>query len=393
MGIRDDFYKGLRAEYAQDPDSSFLFRFLKNEHRTDCDQMSVDDLLGRLANRNLTLNLPEAGREWLCALGERAGGAQLRETLEHTPGERKQSQLIQEALRKQPEVVHEEDLACLRGLVLDAQTRQRARAFLDDAEFPLEDMRKEVPFEIVGGGDDEEENDAQKKKPRKAKDNAKSGKTKKDRMMNMLDDWGRETHYCLCPERASGSNGLTDEERKAWNEMFRLLQDMDDTTGIILPVRVDTLTGAGLYLAGVDCYLRREAERMKDKETKVQYKCVFVCLIPSEIPNPDYHHGFYLYLTPYGDDTVFCVSLADGEKMFSAIQKSRMVYDFFWQVNGIAPSIQKAGTVVRSTPEQLRDYFFQAKETHAVLVEEGRLESERDRKNNLTFWAKRAGRE
>ena len=80
MGIRDDFYKGLRAEYAQDPDSSFLFRFLKNEHRTDCDQMSVDDLLGRLANRNLTLNLPEAGREWLCARRARgwrtaAGGA------------------------------------------------------------------------------------------------------------------------------------------------------------------------------------------------------------------------------------------------------------------------------------------------------------------------------
>lgn len=355
MSIREDFYKALREQYQQNPEESFLFSFLREERlkasaeskgkrkRKGFDSTPLDELLGLLSDRHLSLRLREEDREWLCGLGERAGDAQLWKELERTTRERAQYQLIKKALEEHPEVVREEELRRLRGLVLDAMVMQDARAFLYDAGFPVDEEQK----------------------GRK--------ESKKDRMLTMMDEWGKQTHHCLSKERATGADELTVKERTAWGQMFRLLQRSEETTDIVMPVRVDPLTGAGLYLVGVECYTREDAKRMRAKGQK----CAFVCLLPSDVPNPDEAQGFYLYLTPSVDDTITCVSLKDGEKMLAAIKMTGLAYEFFKWINGEA---------LPETPELLQEYFLLEGQSLPLLAEEGRRESAKDRKRRPTRW-------
>ena len=329
----------------------------RDKHKQkDFKQMPLDDLMRLLTNRNLSLSLAPKDREWLCGLGERAGDAQLRTALENTTWERTQYQLIQEVLSEHPEVVSEEELMKLRELVLDAMVMQDAKTFLYNVGFPV--------------------------------DNTPKGRREpmKDRMLTMLDEWGKQTHHYLCAEQTSGSDNLTDEERRAWSEMFRLLQQMNDTTDIILPVRVDPFTGAGLYLVGIECYSHNdEADEEIEKLKANGQKCVFVCLLPSEVPNPDEAHGFYLYMTPSMEDTITCVNIEDGERMFAGIKLSRIAYDFFHWINGFAPP---------GTPEMLKVYFSEREQEEEVqLAEEGRRESDLDRQRHPMPLGKCVGKE
>lgn len=357
MGIREDFYTALGEQFIDDPSGSFLFHFLREERlrkKTDKTfaQASLDELLGLLADRNQKLQLNEEDRTWILALGARAGGEKLREVLEYTRGDRGQYKRIQEALRGHPELVTEKERNKLRRIVLDAVVMQEARTFLYDAGFSMD--QKEL-------------------RPDR----------KENRMLKMLDAWCEDTGHSLCQKGASGPSALTAEERQAWNEMFQLLQKKP--TRIILPVRVDTRTGVGLYLVGALCFTRKVRQMMKDPLNKKQtLNCVFVCLGPSDFYNDDdgiddetddkIANGFHLEMRPIKGYTIFGVTLEDGEKMFSYILNSQLAKEFIRDWNDTAP---------QGTPKLLKIYFRSAQREKLdgmLLVAEGRQASEQDEK-------------
>lgn len=348
MGVRRDFYAGLRRDLNREPSKSFLFRFLREERlsdekREDYTQAPLDELLELLADRNQKLRLDGEGQRWLRSLGERAGGETLRDELELARGDRARYRLILEALKSRPEAVTGQELDRLRGMVLDAVVMRDAWTFLYDAGFSPT-QQTEHPAR------------------------------KKDRVLELLDGWCEETGRSLCQGGASGAGGLTATERQAWNEMFRLLQNTKKPTGVILPVRVDPRTGIGLYLVSTRYFsieVRRQLERLN---------CIFMCLGPSDFPgiekfrsndiNQKIYNEFRLYMCPIMDDKAYCVTLEDGERMLSFILDSPLAYDFFCDQNPAAPP---------GTPRMLLDYFQPAqRESDQEMADEGRKAYERD---------------
>lgn len=351
MSIRRDFYADLRKKFLAGPSESYLFRYLLEERladgkKEDFTHTPLEELLELLADRNQKLQLKEQDRRWLWALGARAGGGELWEKLEATRGNREQYKLILEALRGRPEVVTGQELDKLRRMVLEAAVMRDAWTFLYDAGFSPKQP---------------EERPARKK----------------DRLLEMLDGWCNETGRFLCQGGASGSGALTGAERQAWNEMFLLLQNRKEPIEVMLPVRVDPRTGVGLYLVSAK-YLTAEVQRQLKQEHLPN--CIFMCLGPSYIPeterfesddiNEKIYNEFRLYMGPLMDDKAYCVTLEDGERMFSYILDSPLAYDFFCDLNATAPP---------GTPKMLLDYFRPAQqESDRDLAGEGRRAFEQD---------------
>lgn len=347
MGVRRDFYIDLRSKFIAAPAESFLFRFLlkerlSDEKKEDFTQAPLGELLGFLADRNQKLQLGEENRRWLWSMGERTGGQKLREKLESTRGDRAQYKLILETLRDRPEAVTGEELDKLRRMVLDAAVMRDAWAFLYDAGFSPKQP---------------DEHPARKK----------------DRMLEMLDNWCDETGRSLRQGGTSGSCELTGAERQAWNRMFLLLQNMKKPVKVILPVRVDPRTGVGLYLVGAQ-YLSDEVQQ------RLKQNCIFMCLGPSYFPdmekfksddiNEKIYNEFHLYMGPLMDDKAYDVTLESGERMLSFVLNSPLAYDFFYDQNAAAPP---------GTPKMLLDYFQSVqRESDQELAEEGRRAFERD---------------
>lgn len=398
MRASETFYTTLWNQFRITPSTSFLFRFLRQERierqkkedetkaigqRKDFDfsHATLDTLLGCLADRNLNLqlDLDEADKEWLLSLCERVGGAALRERLKDTRGCRTRYKLLQEALKGHSEKVTEQDLDKLRGWVLDAAVVQDAWTFFYDAGLCKKKKRQKAGKDEEPGEETAEDISPNRHTPRR-----------KDRVLGMLDAWCKETHHSLRWDGASGFDEMDKDWRKACNDMFLLLQRMEEPTSFILPVRVDPRTGIGLYMVGID-YFRNVKTNILERLEAPKQNCVFLCFGPyaffnftdhvkteaSEDIDENIADNFYMNMLPVKTETepLFGVTLEDGEALFNYILKNEdLAYECFRVNNIIAPP---------GTPKLLQIYFDSVQEeekqpSQSQLVEEGRQESEKE---------------
>lgn len=356
MDIRKKFYSSLWEQFNDQPDTSFLFKFLRKKRqeagkgKKDFAHASLDELLELLADRNQKLQsqLSKEDLMLLRELGGRVEGAKPPGMQTYTPGGGTQYKRLLEPLRGHSEVVSEAELDKLREMVLNAVVKRDAWTFLYNAGYS-----------------------------KKRKEDHPS--RKEDRMLEMLGVWCMDRGLDLFRVGEAGSGALTGEERQAWDDMFGVLQTMKKPENVILPVRVNPCTGVGLYLVSTIWFTPDVRSTMKALNGQ-PLNCVFVCLGTTYFP-PDEEKGYDFELTmiPLPDDHLsWGVTLSDGEEMYESILASEKDYEFFRGINDSAPP---------GTPDLLKRYFWQEEEEPdwKELVEEGRHASEQDKKSSTRF--------
>ena len=378
MMVSEAFFTELWNQLLTDQADSFLARYLRKEKEEAFSHATLDELLGFLADRNKKLQLEarlEAEyQEWLDHLRERVPGLLPADgAAEHTRGGRVQYRLLREALKNHPEAVLESEVRRLRGIVQDAAAVQSAWTFLYNSGFCR--SRKWVEDETTGQKTVKITLDriSPEDKTRKLR--------KEDRTFRMLDEWCRATNHYLAWAGAS---------REDWKEMFRLLQGETgkERNDLILPVKIDPNTGIGLYLVGLHQFTEKFIQQLRNRSgcgPALNY--VFLCLGPSVFIDQtqtranikkefksQFAEGISISLNPMMDENhnpyPYCVTLKDGEELFSFLQKNeRISYDFFCYNNESPPP---------GTPKALHIYFETEKMDLHALADEGRKASEED---------------
>lgn len=287
--IKKQFYAGLKAEFDSDDfTTSFLYRRLAAEKDAEVLQASPRMPMGdipkradpyvllktcwmalerreireedylktalRILIKNPKLRVEKRFRESLWSYGERLRGdgafagmrqnKQRYEALLRILEEGPPAMPFGERARRD---LHEELLKC--ALEVDART------FLYDAGFPASAQE------------------------------AGAAPRKKDRLLDMLDAYCEENRYFLqrrtfAGQGARGGQTLDEEQRGRIEAFYRMLRDGKDAafSRVVIPVQIDPLSGAGLYIMGKNRFGSAPAI-----QKRIRGNCCYVCFYLGDI--------------------------------------------------------------------------------------------------------------
>ncbi len=256
MGVREQFYGQLRMEFDNGRNKSFLYRYLKQERKAH----PKEDDYARLERCYALLKKGETGQrdylilalqvlikngrlrpiragDILLAYGRALGGEDffrgLRRDRDKYAALQKVLEAGKPALSMPPEAVTE-----IHGDLLDAMLRRDAQTYLYDAG------------------------------------------RKKDRDMAMLDAYCDKKGLVLAPGgKNHGSAPLTRQELDQWEALFRALW-RERRRDVLIPIRIDPRTGAGLFIAG-------SAHCPKELRGDRKDPCYYVCSYPCKLQKED----------------------------------------------------------------------------------------------------------
>ncbi len=246
MGIRTDFYDALRQDFQDGQQASFLYRYLKRERQASpkeddyahlerryaqyqAGQASQRDYL-RLAlevlikNGKLRLN---KGRTLLAEYGRTLGGADF---FRGKRRDRDKYRALLTALEGDVTPMKSRDVDVLHQELLSAILVRDAQTYLYDAG------------------------------------------RKKNRDMAMLEALCEDKELVLAPRGAQGAaqGSLTAAELEAWEALFAALRQ-DKKADVLIPIRIDPQTGAGLFIVGVHHYPKQFQTTLKNKSCYYAY--------------------------------------------------------------------------------------------------------------------------
>lgn len=377
MSVSEIFFTELWNQLLTNQADSFLARVFRDEKKEAFSRATLDKLLGLLADRNKNLQLEARLEteyyEWLDRLRKNAPDVLPPDLAAgHPQRGRAQYRRLREALKNHPEAVSESELQKLRGIVQDAAAVQDAWNFLYNSGFG---RKKKCEEDKTTGEKTVKVTTLDRILP----DDKTRKIRKNDRMLRLLDEWCSETNHSLV-----WAGTAWEESRAEWKEMFRLLQGETGKRrdSLLLPVKIDPSTGIGLYLVGLKNFRNKKlVEQIRNKSRNGQtINYVFLCFGPTmfiddtkEYEKEDFDFqladGAYISLNPMMGEETYSVSLEDGEKRFSYLQKD---YSFFRGNNGSPPP---------GTPKGLHIYFEQEEQEKMdlqALADEGRKASEEE---------------
>lgn len=309
MGVRETFYDDLRRDFEDNWKDSFLFRYLKEERltRTGGEKVRLDvwdQLEDSYARYELGKLDGQSYLEEALALSRRfrlGMSGELRSLLER-------------------EKTTESKLNAIHGRLLDSAVRRDAQTFLYDAG------------------------------------------RKKDRNLALLDAYCESRGLTL---NGGGSGGaLTAAEQEQWERLFALLRK-GKRRRCLLPIRVDPLTGAGLYIVGSAYY----PEEMIWPE-KLPQACYYACFYLDEAAAEG---DISLLFRSFQEELEAMCALPDlteAERWYRAMLQEDG--RGFYRCNGPAPA---------GCPEELKRYFQSdrpQKPDRAAVIREGAAAFEKE---------------
>lgn len=336
MGIRADFYQALRQEFQDGQRASFLYRYLQRERRASpreddyahlergfalyqAGQASQRDYL-RLALAVLVKNGKlrlDKGRDLLAEYGRALGGGDF---FQGKRRDRDRYQALLTALEKDVTPMEPQAVETLHREVLSAILIQDAQTYLYDAG------------------------------------------RKKNRDMAIFEARCEEKELVLVPRRGQGAGQgpLTAQELASWEALFAALR-REKRRKVLIPIRIDPQTGAGLFIVGIAYY-------PKKFQTSPQRKsCYYAYFYLDGYEAEDDVSLVYRFIPEELEDltgTLDFPSLAEAEQWY----RHMLLEDAggFFRCNGAPP---------RGCPPELRRYFQTQeapREDRAALVREGR---------------------
>lgn len=310
MGVRETFYDDLRWDFEDNWKGSFLFRYLKKERLARAGGEKTRQDVWDLLEDNYARY----------ELGLLDGRGYLEETLNLSRRFRLGMSGELRSLLEREETT-ESELKAIHGRMLDAAVRRDAQTFLYDAG------------------------------------------RKKDRNLALLDAYCESRGLTL--NGGGGSGGaLTAAERERWERLFALLRK-EKRRGCLLPIRVDPLTGAGLYIVGSAYYPEGMIWREKSPQA-----CYYACFYLDEAAAEG---DISLIFRSFQEELEAMCALPDlteAERWYRAMLREDG--RGFYRRNGPAPA---------GCPEELKRYFetgIPQKPDRAAVIQEGAAAFERE---------------
>ncbi len=154
---------------------------------------------------------------------------------------------------------------------------------------------------------------------------------KKDRNLDMLTAYCQENNIVLQQQHAGERQLLTEEQLREYQKLFELLQTSDNMD-VIIPVQVDAVTGAGVYIVGKNNISPKSAVFKN-----IKGNCCYACFLVDGLGVEDYK-GISSFSWLINDEENSLCNLPDLEealKWFLYLRAENM--GDFQERNGKAP--------------------------------------------------------
>lgn len=286
IGYKDRFYSRLQEDYDEHGKDSFIYRYMKAEKEKKTGEVSGsrqdsyvclreyyrklqtgeitqrDYLLAFLkiviSNGKIHLEADQNAKQKLLEYGRKIGGEKVFEGERSNKQKYEKMYSLLEAAGDTDDIrMDPEDLAQLQEELLSRLLKLDIQTFLYDVGYPLN---------------------------RKMDHEYKS--RKKDRTMDMLDAYCEENHIYFGNQKTSEStqrvNGLSEKQMTFCMEKYRELKADEENDSIVLPVLIDSFTGAGIYIMGKS-YFPDAVWKARGRRESYQDSCCFACFYWNDV--------------------------------------------------------------------------------------------------------------
>ena len=357
VGVKQEFYSQLRDDYIKNGTNAFLYRYIEQEknknlalgkkgakegkrndayiqlkayHQSynDGALSTVDYLicLLQMLCKGDKIKLRKELREALFLFGKKLGGEDVFTNIKReTDKYEKLICLLQEhenlvqmgcvgVDKDILEVIHRELLEC--ALSIDVQT------FLYD----------------IGYSVNEKGNIGQARK--------------KDRSLDMLSAYCREKQISFSSQSVGNSKSLSDEQMEQYKQLYQALQ-RSNNKDVVIPIQVDTVTGAGIYIVG-----KNNLSPLSTAYRKMKGNCCYVCFSIDGLGVEDYN-GISAFSWLLNDEENTLCNLPDLEEAIK--------WHLFFKGDNLCDFQERNGKAPEGCPEALRGYFDEGIETQDKL--------------------------
>lgn len=348
-GIREEFYSALRREFKEDDfTKSFLYRYLKKEKddgilrggaaasgrdgpyvllktsfmELEQGKLSQEDCLRVVLDvlaKTSKLHLEKSVRELLWEYGRRLCG---REMFDGLRRDKQRYEAMRRALEKGAPAgrLGSGDWERLREEVLKRVLEIDAKTFMYDAGFPLSAEQEET-----------------------------IDRRKKDRLLDMFNDYCEEKQLFLQRRSFAGQDaqGLSSGQKQRIEAFYQQLRQSRRGESMLIPIRIDPLTGVGLYIVGRRYY----RQTVPNLSRSIQGSCCYAVFFLDDIPpedDPD---------IPEEERQVFLRCIEDDERDFPHLDEALSWYKKSCRENGCRYFRFANGEAPAGCPKELRLYF------------------------------------
>lgn len=106
---------------------------------------------------------------------------------------------------------------------------------------------------------------------------------KKDRNLDMLTEYCKEKHISLYNQKAGQMQTLSNGQMEQYKQLYKVLQTSDNLDAVI-PVQIDSVTGAGVYIVGKNNVSPKSAIYKK-----IKGNCCYACFFVDGLSVEDYN--------------------------------------------------------------------------------------------------------
>lgn len=162
--------------------------------------------------------------------------------------------------------------------------------------------------------------------------------------LEMLDAYCRENRLLLqgkafAGQGAYGAEGLSEEQERRIETFYKFLKNSPRGNEILIPIRIDPCSGAGLYITGKEHY-----QSIPLLSNKIEGNCRYAFFWPDEIPQRD----SWIFLLHTTDEESYNFPNLDEALSWYAAKCRGTSISQFRDVNGPVPA---------NCPEEFRLYF------------------------------------
>lgn len=363
VGVKEEFYSSLRDDYIKNGTNSFLYRYIEQEKqkllsteekpahagkRSDAylqiKRLEMDFRVGKLSKmlflkyllqfllKGDKLRLKKETRQFLFDVTLKVeNDVFFKDCKKDVDRYKKVIESISGANEKQRKWENNLDEEVLQGIVrelLECAMIVDIQTFLYDVGFPVN------------------------------ADGKLHTSRKKDRNLDMLAAYCRENRISLSNTQVGGGQSLTEVQVHEYTRLFEILQTSDNRD-VIIPVLVDALTGAGVYIIG-----KNNISPKSDVYKKIKGNCCYVCFMIDGLSVEDYK-GKNSFSWLINDDENALCDLPDLEEALK--------WHLYFKSSALEDFQERNGKAPEGCPEEFLS-FFEAETKDELYVSEEELE-------------------
>ena len=181
---------------------------------------------------------------------------------------------------------------------------------------------------------------------------------KKDRNLDMLTAYCKEKRISLYNQNTTSIQTLSDEQIVQYKQLFKALQTSNNID-VIIPVQIDTMTGAGVYIVG-----KNNISPKSVVYKKIKGNCCYACFFVDGLNVEDYN-GISSFSWLINDEENTLCNIPDLEEALR--------WHLYFKADSLGDFQERNGKAPEGCPKDFLR-FFEEETQDALYVDEDELE-------------------